>query len=70
MTYVRMFLAFLYDFLVGDSWELFIGPIIGLIVARAFLQAGLTPHLVGITLFVIIAAVGATNVITALRQSA
>jgi hypothetical protein len=70
MTYVRKFLAFLYDFLVGDSWELFVGPIAALIVAWALLQVGVSAGVVGIALFVIVTAVGALNVVIALRQSA
>lgn len=70
MTYVRKFFAFLYDFLVGDSWELFVGPIVALVAAWVLLQAGITPGVVGIALFAIVAVVGALNVITGLRQSA
>jgi hypothetical protein len=70
VNYVRKFFAFLYDFLVGDSWELFVGPIVALVVAWVLLQAGTSPGLVGIALFVIVAVVGALNVIAALRQSA
>jgi len=70
MTYVRKFFAFLYDFLVGDSWELFVGPIVALVLAWALLQAGMGPGFVGIALFIIVATVGALNVITALRRSA
>jgi hypothetical protein len=70
MTYARKFLAFLYDFLVGDSWELFVGPIVALVVAWALLQVGVSAGVVGIALFVIVAVVGALNVVIALRQSA
>jgi hypothetical protein len=70
MTYVRQFFAFLYDFLVGDSWELFVGPIAALIVAWVLLQSGMNGGVVGIVLFAMVAVVGGLNVVVALRQSA
>jgi hypothetical protein len=70
MKYVRQFAAFLYDFLVGDAWELFLGPIIGLVVAWALVQAGLEPALVGGVLFVGVMVVAAVHLTLALRGSA
>jgi hypothetical protein len=70
MKYLRQFWDFLYDFLVGDSWELFVGPIVALAIAWVLVQAGISALVVGVLLFVMIVLVGATNVIVALRQSA
>lgn len=70
MKYLRQFWDFLYDFLVGDSWELFVGPIVALAIAWVLVQAGISALAVGVVLFVMIVLVGATNVIVALRQSA
>ncbi len=70
MRYLRQFGAFLYDFLVGDAWELFVGPIVALIVAWGLLQAGISAAIVGILLFVMIVGVGVANIAIALRQSA
>lgn len=70
MRYVRQFFAFLYDFLVGDAWELFIGPIVVLLVAGALLQAGLDTAVVGVLLFVGVLLVAAINLSAALRASA
>jgi hypothetical protein len=70
MRYLRQFWAFLYDFLVGDSWELFVGPIVALAVAWLLVQAGISALLVGLLLFVMIVLVGATSIVAALRQSA
>lgn len=70
MKYARQFFDFLYDFLVGDSWELFVGPIVALIVAWVLIQAGLGATVVGVLLFAAVVAIGATNVLAALRHSA
>jgi hypothetical protein len=70
MRYLRQFGRFLYDFLVGDSWELFVGPIVGLLAAWALLQIGLPPAVVGGLLVVAVLLVGAINVALALRASA
>lgn len=70
MKYLRQFGRFLYDFLVGDAWELFVGPIAGLIVAWVLLQAGLNSAVVGGVLFLAVLLVAATNITVALRGSA
>jgi hypothetical protein len=41
MSWLRRFGAFWYDFLVGDRPELFIGPIVVLVVVWASVAAGL-----------------------------
>jgi hypothetical protein len=70
MRYVRPFFRFLYDFLVGDAWELFVGPIGGLLVAWLLIRAGLAASLVGSILFVTVLAVAALHLTIALRGSA
>jgi hypothetical protein len=70
VKYLRQFGAFLYDFLVGDAWELFLGPIIALIVAWALVQAGLGAGLVGGILFIAVMVVAALHLTLALRGSA
>jgi hypothetical protein len=70
MTYARQFYDFLYDFLVGDAWELFVLPIVALAVAWVLVQAGVSALIVGVLLFAVVVAIGATNVLAALRHSA
>jgi hypothetical protein len=65
--YLRQFLRFLYDFLVGDAWELFVGPILALVVAWVVLQAGLAPAVTGGLLFLSVLAVAALHLSIALR---
>ncbi|MFI5255077.1 MAG: hypothetical protein ACHQ15_06445 [Candidatus Limnocylindrales bacterium] len=69
MSYIRRFFLFLYDFLVGDAWELFVGPILALALAWLLLQAGVAPVLVGGLLFVSVLAVGVAHIVIALRSS-
>lgn len=69
MIYLRRFGAFLYDFLVGDAWELFIGPIAALIAAWALLQMGVAALLVGVLMFVAVIAIASLHVALALRSS-
>jgi len=61
MDLLRRFGAFWYDFLVGDRWELFLGPILVLVVVAVALGAGLSPGLAGGLLFIGVVAVGATS---------
>jgi hypothetical protein len=70
MKYVRQFGTFLYDFLVGDAWELFLGPIIGLVIAWALVSAGFDAGIVGGALFVAVLVVTAVHLNLALRGSA
>jgi hypothetical protein len=69
VTYARKFWVFLYDFLVGDSWELFVGPIVALAVAWVLVGAGVSALVVGLLLFGMILLVAATNLYLALRHS-
>jgi hypothetical protein len=67
MARMRRFVAFWYDFLVGDHWELFVGPIVALGVAWLLLQAGVTSPLVGLVLFVAVVSIGAVTITAAVR---
>ncbi len=67
MGRLRAFGAFWYDFLVGDRWELFVGPIAALAVAWALVRADVTPALVGGILFLLVAAVAATSILLTLE---
>jgi hypothetical protein len=55
-------MAFWYDFLVGDRWELFIGPIVALAAARLLVQTALPGAVTGTLLFAFVAMVGALSV--------
>jgi hypothetical protein len=57
MTVARRFFSFWYDFLVGDSWELFLGPIVALIVVGTCLSLGVGPAVAGLLLFTLVVAV-------------
>jgi hypothetical protein len=70
VRYLRQFGVFLYDFLVGDAWELFLGPIIALVGAWVLVQAGLGAAVVGGILFVAVLVVVAVHLTIALRGSA
>jgi len=62
MTWLRRFGSFWYDFLVGDRWELFAGPIAALAIAALLVAMGVPGGVVGVLLFVGIVAVGAASV--------
>jgi hypothetical protein len=70
LRYVRQFFRFLYDFLVGDAWELFVGPLVGLFVAWVLVQAGVPAGIVGGVLFAAVLVVVAAHLTIALRGSA
>jgi hypothetical protein len=67
--YLLRFAAFLYDFLVGDAWELFVGPIAILVLAWLAITAGVAAWLVGAGLVVGVIAVAAISVMAGLRQA-
>jgi hypothetical protein len=69
MRYVRGFFTFLYDFLVGDSWELFVGPLVVLGIGALLAAAGVAAGVVGVLLFLGIVVVMAVNLTLALRQA-
>ena len=70
MKYVRQFGRFLYDFLVGDAWELFVGPLVGLVVAWLLVVVGLPAGVVGGILFAAVIVVATVHLTIALRGSA
>lgn len=62
IRFARAFLHFWADFLIGDRPELFIGPILALVIAGLLVGAGLPGALVGSLLFGAIALIGAFSV--------
>jgi len=69
MDLLRRFGRFLYDFLVGDAWELFLGPIIVLVIAWGLLRAGMPDAIVGLFLFVGVLGTAGLNLVLALRDA-
>ena len=69
MDYLRRLGAFLYDFLVGDAWELFVGPIVVLAIAWLAVSAGVDGWLVGAGLVVGVVVVASISVAAGLRQA-
>ena len=67
MTFLRKLFRFWYDFLVGDRWELFLGPIGALVVVGAAVAAGIGSLMSGVLLFALIALVAAFSVAWAVR---
>ncbi len=67
MTFLRKFFRFWYDFLVGDRWELFLGPIAALVIVGVAVAAGISSAIAGVVLFALIALVGAFTVAWAVR---
>jgi hypothetical protein len=67
MTLLRRFGMFWYDFLVGERWELFVGPIAALVIAALLVGAGAAGAVVGLVLFVSVVVVAALSVATTLR---
>jgi hypothetical protein len=70
MSWLRRFGRFLYDFLVGDAWELFVGPLVVLAGAWVLLQMGVAAVLVGALVFLGVLLVAGLNLVLALRDSA
>lgn len=67
MTWLRRFGMFWYDFLVGERWELFVGPILALALAALLVGSGAPGVVVGLVLFASVVAVAAVSVVTSLR---
>ena len=67
MDWLRRFGRFWYDFLVGDRWELFVGPIVVLAVTWLLVGAGLPGAIAGLVLFGGVVAVGAISIADAIR---
>ena len=64
----RAFLRFWSDFLIGDRLELFIGPVVALIVAALLVRADVSSAVVGVLFFASIALIGAFSVGLATRR--
>ena len=70
MSFVGRFARFWYDFLIGDKWELFVGPIVAMIVVGVAVNMGLDSILAGPLFFVLIALVGGFSLLRSLRSAA
>ncbi len=70
MTYLWQLYRFLYDFLVGDAWELFVGPILAVILAAMLVTLGVEAAVSGAVLVIAVLVVGALHLVVALRGSA
>jgi hypothetical protein len=68
IRFARSFLHFWSDFLIGDRLELFIGPIVALIVAALLVRADVPSAVVGALFFAAIALIGAFSVGLATRR--
>jgi hypothetical protein len=66
---IRRFLGFLYDFLIGDTWELFVGPIVALALVGAAVGM-LGAAAAGALLFTLILVIAGISLTLALRGSA
>jgi len=64
----RAFLRFWSDFLIGDRLELFVGPIVVLIVAALLVRADVASAVVGALFFAAVALIGAFSVGLATRR--
>lgn len=67
MRILRAFGAFWFDFLVGDRWELFLGPIIVLVATWGIVALGAPDLLAAVVLVAGIVVVGVLSVALALR---
>jgi len=67
MNYLGRFGRFWYDFLVGDRWELFVGPIVALAATWLLVGAGIPGGIDGLVLFLGVVAVGAVSIADAIR---
>jgi hypothetical protein len=68
MLALRRFFRFWYDFLVGDRWELFLGPIVALLVVWLIAGAGFPGMVPGFLLFGLVVSVGGVSIAWALRS--
>ena len=62
MRWFRAFWRFWYDFLVGDQWELFIGPLAAMAIAAVAVVAGLPPAASALLFVVAVVTVGAASI--------
>jgi hypothetical protein len=51
VSWLERFGRFWYDFLVGDRWELFLGPIVALALVAGLVAAGVPGGVSGLGLF-------------------
>jgi hypothetical protein len=70
MSYANRFFRFLYDFIVGDAWELFVGPIVGLVLVWLLVQIGAPAAVTGVALVLAVVIVALSHLALALRGSA
>jgi hypothetical protein len=69
MDWLRRFGRFWYDFLVGDRWELFVGPIIVLGLTWVLATAGVSGVVAGAVLFGGVVAVAAISIAATIRSA-
>jgi hypothetical protein len=62
MRWLRAFWRFWYDFLVGDRWELFVGPLAAMAIAALAVVAGLPPAAAAVLFVAAVVAVGAASI--------
>jgi hypothetical protein len=67
VVYLRKFAAFWYDFLVGDRMEVFLGPIVALLVVWLLLRMGISDLLAGLILFASVCLVGLLSLVLVTR---
>ena len=68
MRYVRAFGAFWYGFLIGDHVELFVGPLVALLIAWIVLRSGWGDGLAaGFLLFIAVMVVGGISLAVSVR---
>ncbi len=68
MSYLRRFVGFWSDFLVGDRPELFIGPIVTLAIGWLVVRSGAPGGLSGAVLFALVASIGALSLLLVGRK--
>lgn len=69
MSYVRRFLAFWYDFLVGDRPELFAGSIVVLAAVGLAIRGGFPAELAGPALVLLVLLLAGLSVWQASREA-
>jgi len=69
VSYVRRFVMFWYDFLVGEKIELFVGPLLILLIIGVAVKGGLYPALAGILMFLLVVGVAGFSLARSLRAT-
>jgi hypothetical protein len=62
VSWLERFGRFWYDFLVGDRWELFVGPIVVLALVAGLVAVGIPGAVTGLGLFVGVVVVAGLSV--------